>query len=172
MLKLIGSLLIGTASVGLAWCVTGEMKAQLLLLYEIRQMLVDISGEASYSMQPMEVILGQRIHVKNRCMQKICTEISQRLSEHREENGVQIWRAVIEKYGAELGAGQAECEVFAAAGKAFFGKSTEENDKNLAVYLERLDFLIAGRRAEQKEKQRVVRTVSVMCGLMLILLLI
>ena len=45
-----------------------------------------------------------------------------------------------------------------------------ENEKSLEHYLERLDYVINQVRGEQKEKQKVYQTVSVMCGLIVILL--
>ena len=45
-----------------------------------------------------------------------------------------------------------------------------ENEKSLEHYLERLDYVIGQAREEQKEKQKVYQTVSVMCGLIVILL--
>lgn len=75
-------------------------------------------------------------------------------------------RSVAEKAGALFGGK----EIFAGAGCAFFGKSMGENEKSLEHYLERLDYVIDQVRGEQKEKQKVYQTVSVMCGLIVILL--
>ena len=61
MLKVIGCLLIGAASVGLAISFGVELREHLTLLYDLRQLLVDISQEAQYSLLPMERILGTRI---------------------------------------------------------------------------------------------------------------
>lgn len=51
-----------------------------------------------------------------------------------------------------------------------FRKSMGENEKSLEHYLKRLDYVIDQVRGEQKEKQKVYQTVSVMCGLIVILL--
>lgn len=172
MLKLLGSILIGTASIGLALRITGELKEHLALLYEVRQLFVDIAGEAAYSLQPVEHILGSRIRVRDARLMEICGEIAEKLAMRRDAKGEEVWAAVFEEHKKLLGLKEAELAVIRDAGKAFFGKSMEENEKNLAAYLERLDFLIEGRRREQEEKQKVIQTVSVMCGLMLIILLI
>ena len=42
----------------------------------------------------------------------------------------------------------------------------------LSFYLERLDFVIGQERKEQREKQKVAGTVSVIGGMMLVILLI
>ena len=72
----------------------------------------------------------------------------------------------------ELGLHAAELEITANAGTAFFGRNIKENEKMLSFYLERLDFVIGQERKEQREKQKVAGTVSVIGGMMLVILLI
>lgn len=72
----------------------------------------------------------------------------------------------------KLGLTQEEKEIVAGAGSAFFGKSMGENEKSLEHCLERLDYVIDEVRGEQKEKQKVYQTVSVMCGLIVVILLL
>lgn len=79
-------------------------------------------------------------------------------------------RSGSEAWQKRLGLSLEEKEIFAGAGCAFFGKSMGENEKSLEHYLERLDYVIDQVRGEQKEKQKVYQTVSVMCGLIIILL--
>ncbi|MDD6305454.1 MAG: stage III sporulation protein AB [Clostridiales bacterium] len=172
MLRLIGCILIGTASVGLAVSFERELKEHLQLLYEIRQMLFDISQEAQYSLLPVERILRFRIHPQDERLTGICGRLSSLLAEKNKECGAMLWKQVFHAYEKELGLNQTEAEIIENAGKAFFGKSTEENNRNLALYLERLDYVIEHTRSEQKEKQRVLQTVSIMGGFMLIILLI
>ena len=84
--------------------------------------------------------------------------------------GQELWQERIEAWQKRLGLSLEEKEIFAGAGCAFFGKSMGENEKSLEHYLERLDYVIDQVRGEQKEKQKVYQTVSVMCGLIVILL--
>ena len=65
-----------------------------------------------------------------------------------------------------------EFEVLKAAGNIFFGKSMEENKNSLSLFLERWNDLIAVWQKERREKQKVYQTVTVMCGLMIMILLI
>lgn len=172
MLKVIGCLLIGAASVGLAISFGVELREHLTLLYDLRQLLVDISQEAQYSLLPMERILGTRIRSNDPRLTEICGDISVRLAEKNGEGGAALWRRVFDGERQRLGLTETEEDIIGNAGKAFFGKNTEENAKNLSLYLERLDYVIEHTRSEQKEKQRVLQTVSVMGGFMLMILLI
>lgn len=172
MLKLLGSLFILTASVGLAYSIKRDMTAHLYLLYEIRKMLIDISYAASESMQPVEILLGCFIRTRNERLNEACGKIAETLMEKREGDGAKVWRKIFEESRSELGLRGEEAEILESAGGAFFGKSVEENRKHLALSMERLDFLIEEIRKGQKEKQKVYQTISVMCGLLLIILLL
>lgn len=172
MLKLAGSLIIITASAGLAYTIRRDMTEHLKLLYEIRKMLLDISYAASESMQPVEILLGCFVRTKDERLNAACKEIAERLIEKREGEGEDVWKKVFEEHRKELGLCSEEAEILERSGSAFFGKSMEENRKHLLYALERLDFLIENIRGEQKEKQKVYQTISVMSGLLLILVLI
>lgn len=172
MLKLIGSILVVTASAGMAYSIRRDLAEHLKLLYEIRKLLVDISYAAYESMQPVEILLGCFIRTRDERLNRACKEIAERLLEKKEGKGEMVWRSVFAAYRKELGLVAEEAEILEGAGSAFFGKSVEENKKHLALILERLDFLIETARGEQKEKQKVYGTVTVLCGLMLVILLV
>lgn len=172
MLKAAGSIMIVTASVGIAQALRKELTEHLRLLYGFRKLLVDISYAALESMQPVEILLGCFIRTRDERLNRLCKEIAQRLIEKKEGTGEEVWRSVFLKYRKELQLSDEEAEVLESAGSAFFGKSVDENRKHLALVLERLDFLIETARGEQKEKQKVYGTVSVLCGLMLVILLV
>ncbi|MGN0348148.1 MAG: stage III sporulation protein AB [Roseburia sp.] len=172
MLKLLGSGLIFTASIGLAFHIRRDLEGHLRLLYEIRKMLTDIFYAASESMQPVEILLGCFVRMRDERLNEACKEIAEALIERREENGEEVWKKAFELRRKTLGLYSEEAEIVEGAGSAFFGKSVEENRKHLQYSLERLDFIITHAREGQKEKQRVAQTVSVAGGLVLILLLL
>ena len=172
MLKIIGCIFIGTASVGLAVSFGAELREHLALLYDLRQLLLDISQEARYSLLPMERILGTRIKSNDLRLKEICGNLSALLAEKNGEGGAALWRQVFGGERKRLGLTETEADIIENAGKAFFGNNTEENARNLSLYLERLDYVIDHTRSEQKEKQRVLQTVSVMGGFMLMILLL
>ena len=83
-----------------------------------------------------------------------------------------IWKSVVHDAAGERGLTEEEQELFEEAGNAFFGKSLEENEKNYAHYMERLGYVTNRAREERWEKQKVHQTISIMCGLFVILLLL
>lgn len=70
MLKLIGGILVAGSGVGLAVNMIAEIRQHLLRLYEIRQLLINISGEAALALLPMEHILNQPTLTNDVVLQK------------------------------------------------------------------------------------------------------
>ena len=172
MLKIVGSVLIILSGVGIAWSIRDELAEHIRLLYEVRKLLLDISYAASSTRQPVEILLGCFIDMKDERLHIICKEIAERLIEKKEGAGEEVWRSVFRDHQKNLRLTREESEVIESAGSAFFGKSMEENRKYLALVLERLDYLIETARGEQKEKQKVYGTISVVCGVMVVILLV
>ena len=172
MLKLLGCVLIFIASIGLAWNIQIELKQHQNRLLELRRLFTEIFWEMTYSMQPVEMVLLYQTKTKDVCLTGILREIGERLRKKESQCGADIWKEVFEEHKKELGLKTEENELIGETGKAFFGKSMEENQKVLSLYQERLDFLIEEERKERKEKQKVYQTVCMMSGLILIILLV
>lgn len=172
MLKLIGGILVAGSGVGLAVNMIAEIRQHLLRLYEIRQLLINISGEAALALLPMEHILNQPTLTNDVVLQKVCGQIADRLAAKKGESGGEIWWDIFWKNRKELGICASELEIIANAGNAFFGRNIKENERMLSIYLKRLNFVIEQEQKEQREKQRVAGAVSVIGGMMLVILFI
>lgn len=92
MLKLIGGILVAGSGVGLAVSMIGEIRQHLQRLYEIRQLLLNISGEEALALLPMEHILDKPGLTKDAALQKVCREIAESLATKKEGSGSEIWR--------------------------------------------------------------------------------
>ena len=172
ILKILGSSLVLLSSMGLAMCIRKEMKDHLRCLFELRNLLYEIFWEMNFSMQPVEMVLLYQIETTHAGIGEIVREIGEKLKEKTASLGEEIWRESFSMYRKKLGLTEEESEIIEEAGSAFFGKSMEENQKMLSLYLERLDFLIEGERKERREKQKVYQTICVMSGLVLVILLV
>jgi len=172
VLKLIGSVLILIASIGLAYSVQIELKEHQKRLFELRSLLTKIFWEMNYSMRPVEMVLLYQIDTQDEYLNEIIQEIGKCLMKKEAKCGEDIWREVFRKHRRQLGLKTDEGELIEQAGRAFFGKSVEENQKILSLYQEKIDFLMEVERKERKEKQKVYQTVCIMSGLILIILLV
>jgi len=170
--KFIGSILILIASIGLAYNIQVELKRHQKRLFELRSLLTKIFWEMNYSMRPIEMVLIYQIEPQDECLAVILKEIGECLMKKEARCGEDIWREIFQKHRRELGLKVEESELIEQAGRAFFGKSVEENQKILSLYQERLDFLMEVEQKERKEKQKVYQTVCIMSGLVLIILLV
>ena len=63
----------------------GEIRQHLQRLYEIRQLLLNISGEEALALLPMEHILDKPGLTKDAALQKVCREIAESLAAKKEE---------------------------------------------------------------------------------------
>jgi len=172
VLKLLGSALILIASVGLAYSIQMELKLHQKRLFELRSLLTKIFWEMHYSLRPLEMVLLYQIDIQDECLNSILREIGEGLMKKEARCGEDIWQEVFRKHRRKLRLNEEEGELIEQAGRAFFGKSVEENQKILSLYQERLDFLMEVEQRERKEKEKVYQTVCIMSGLMLIILLV
>lgn len=172
MLKILGSTMIFAASIGMAYSIQTELKQHQKCLIELRTLLAKLFWEMNYSMRPVEMVLLYQMKTQDEYIGQILREIGEELRKKEAGCGEDIWRDVFRRHRKKLGLKPEESELIEQAGRAFFGKSVEENQKILSLYQERLDFLIEVEQKERKEKQKVYQTVCVMCGLVLIILLV
>lgn len=172
MLKLVGSILIMLASVGLSYSIRIELDEHQKRLFELRSLLTKIFWEMNYSMRPVELVLLYQIETQDEDLRNILKEIGECLMKKEAKCGEDVWREMFQKHRKELRLKPEESELIEQAGNAFFGKSVEENQKVLSLYQEKLDFLIEVERRERREKQKVYQTVCIMSGLVLVILLI
>jgi len=142
VLKLVGSSLILIASIGLAYSVQNELKQHQKRLFDLRSLLTKIFWEMHYSRRPVEMVLLYQIDTQDECLNRILREIGQSLMKKEAKCGEDIWQETFRKYRRELGLKREESELIEQAGRAFFGKSVEENQKILSLYQEGLDFLM------------------------------
>ena len=117
-------------------------------------------------------MLLYQVNTGDEDLNEILREIGNRLMEKEAKCGEDIWQEVFRSHRRKLGLKGEESELIEQAGRAFFGKSVEENQKILSLYQERWDFLMEGEQKERKEKQKVYQTMCIMSGLVLIILLV
>ena len=81
MLKLVGSILILIASIGLAYSIQIELKEHQKRLFELRSMLTKIFWEMNYSRRPVEMVLLYQVDTQDKCLNEILKEIGYMPSE-------------------------------------------------------------------------------------------
>jgi stage III sporulation protein AB len=172
VLKAVGSALILAASVGFPYRLHRERILHIEQLGEIRSLLLSLEAEETLFRQPMELLLQRQAIPLSRPLREICETMRGELAGKQGKSGEKIWSDVVRENRGDLLLSQEESELFARAGGALFGKSVEENRRQLSYLIGQLEEQIRTRRQEKREKQRVYGTVSLMGGMILILVLL
>ncbi len=171
MLKLLGCCLIGAGSVGGAYGICREVADHFRLLYGFRQLFSQLSEEVRYTRCPMEQLL-KNASPKDERIARLCMELGDNLSGGDTVSAEEAWRSIFLEKKKELHLSENELEILTEVGSAFFGKCLEENESYFTLAMTRFDFLLDELRKGQKERQKVLQSVVLMGGAVLILLLI
>ena len=118
MLKPAGVLLVFIASIGLAVQIGRDLKNHLYLLYDMRKLLFDIANEMSFSLEPAEMILTDRVHSRSPCLNEICQIMAEELRKRQIESGSEIWKKVVQQYRGKMHLTEEETEIFIGAGRS------------------------------------------------------
>jgi stage III sporulation protein AB len=172
MLKIIGCTVTLAAGVGLGYCMRRDMAGHLALLYDIRNLLTAISSDARLTLQPIGCILAARSYTDNKVIGEALIEIAECLAAGEGTSGDVIWKNVFKSRRAELSLTSDESELLENAGSAFFGKSIEDNRRQLDYMIGILEEKIADRRLWQRDKARTCVLLGATGGLMIIFILI
>lgn len=172
MLKLLGTVLIFSGTIGASFWVRQSVEEHMKLLYELRQFLFKLSEDMRYTNQPMAYLLQQKSNSRDERILLLCQELADRLLKGNIVSPQKEWDNIFREKRKEFQLTREEMELISEAGNAFFGKCREENQMYFELLMNRLDFMIEGKRNEQAEKQKVLQTVVLMGGAMLILILI
>lgn len=172
MLKLLGCGLILVGAFGGAFWVRAEVADHVRLLYGFQQLFFKLAEDIRYSRQPMEYLLIQSGNSSDERISGICQEIGEKLAKGNVVSAQEEWKKIFRKKRKELHLSENEVELLVEAGTAFFGKCMEENEIYFTLIMDKLGFEIEEQRREQREKQKVLQSVVLMGGAMLVLLLI
>ncbi len=148
MLKLAGSFLVVTASLLYGWRVGRELQEHVGQLVGMKEMLLMLHGEISYARTPLKEAFWQ-----------IASQ------------GKEPFSSFLEQAAEGLG-GREELGLLERVGENFGYLDVQMQLKNLELYMEQAQVLIENAQKELKDRQKVARALSLMCGLFLVILLI
>lgn len=99
-------------------------------------------------------------------------EIASRLEEHRYPYGEDAWKAIFLEKKKEWNCKEASFQVLIQVGRAFFGRSRQENGEFMDSYIKQLEICKGEEKQKFAEEKKVWIPVSVLGGVMLVILLI
>lgn len=172
MQRVIGALLIITATSGAGYLYGADLKRYLDKMVYLRYIAGLIKGEMEYTGAPLpEIFRGIGSRVQEPCaswLKKISAEI-----DLREESAfARIWNRGVDRYLKELGLRSAHSILLKELG-TFLGQSDRDTlERSMQMYLNRMDLEIEKLREGLASKRKVSRCLGVMSGIFLVVVLL
>lgn len=171
MLRAAGCLLIVTAAVWYGTRLAGELREHVEQLVAMKEMFLMLSGEIAYTRTPLKEAFLQIAEQNKEPFAGFLKEAAKGLEQNEESMGT-YWRELVEREKHRFLFSREEENLLKRAGENFGYLDGAMQLKNLELYMEQAEELIKQSRQELKERQKLYRCLSLMCGLFVIILLI
>lgn len=171
MLKLTGSILVVTVSFLYGWRVKEELQEHVEQLIGMKEMFLMLWGEISYTRTPLKEAFLQIASQNKEPFSSFLKKVAEALEENEESMGI-FWSKMVEQESKNFLFSKEEQGLLKRAGENFGYLDGQMQLKNLELYIEQAEVFIRKAQEELKDRQKVVGTLSLMCGLFLIILLI
>lgn len=172
MQKLIGALLILTATAGAGYVYCGELKRYLGTMIYLRYVMSLIRGEIGYSHSPLPEVFKE---VAGRVRQPYKMWLSGLAEEMEKRNGSgfgRIWNRQIERSLSVLKLKREHSILMKEPGTFLGSLDRPALDRTMELYLNRMDLEIEKLREGIASKTRIGRCLGIMSGIFLIVLLL
>ncbi|MCI9176453.1 MAG: hypothetical protein HFH49_16275 [Lachnospiraceae bacterium] len=171
MLKLLGSILVLSASLLYGWKVNEEQKEHVEQLIAMKEMFLMLQGEISYARTPLREAFLQ---IAAQGKEPFSGFLKQAAEGMREQEGSmgEFWGRLVDEAAGEFYFTREEQGLLKRAGENFGYLDVQMQLKNLELYMEQAEVFIQNAQKELKDRQKIARTLSLMCGLFLVILLI
>ena len=172
MQRVIGGILILTATTGAGYVYCRELKAYLKKMLYLRYIFSLIKGEIAYTHAPLPEIFEEVARRVKNPFRTWLLETS-KMIEKREETGfARAWSRCVDKYLKELGLKREHSILIKEAGTFLSSLERDTLDHTLLMYLNRVDLEIEKIRENLAAKTRIGSCLGVMSGVFLIVILL
>lgn len=172
MERVIGGILILTATCGSGYVYCKEIRNYIGRLRYLRYTFGLIRGEINYTHAPLPEVLSRVAGRIRGPYRKWLLETSCELNSRSESSFSRIWNKCIDRYLGQLCLKETHSILLKEAGTFLGSLESETLDQTLQLYLNRLDLEIEKQREGLTSRIRIGRCLGVMSGLFLIVLLL
>lgn len=166
MVRLIGACIIIFACGGIGFSKSAKLQSHLNDLEEVKKIIHFIGSEINYTRAPFSDVFEKvSKKIKNpyqMWLEKLCNKLNDRTS----NSFWSIWKESIDENLKDTYLKQEDLEELKT-----FGKNLEYAE-GLKLYLEQLDYKIKNIREEYTAKQKLYRSLGIMGGVFLVILLL
>lgn len=172
MERVIGGILILTATCGGGYVYCKELNNYIGKLWYLRYTVSLIRGEINYTHAPLPDVLSEVAGRVREPYRKWLLETARELERRSESSFSRIWNKCIDRYLGQLCLKERHSIFLKEAGTFLASLEKETLDHTLQVYLNRMDLEIEKQREGLASRTRIGRCLGVMSGLFLIILLL
>ena len=166
MLKLIGSILIITATTGIGFSSSKELQNHLNTLEELKKIFCLLSSELQYTHAPFAEVFS-KISIKTSMpYREWLSNLSQRLMNKTRGSFWEIWCLSIAEDLNKTNLKEDELEELKNVGKNM------EYIQSLEIYIEQLEYRIKNTREVYRSKRKLCQSMGIMGGIFLVILLL
>lgn len=170
MLKVLGSIFIFFGAVGLGGNLSRYLNSHLMQLQECREILAQTDVGREYFRLPYAQLLKRTAKGKTKIFQDILQKIAGEMEKNNEADVGVLWDRTFEENKDKILLTTEEKEIVIGLAKSL---SLEGNhEKVCKMYFQRLDERIVHAIEEKKEKQKLYRTISVLAGIFIVVILL
>ena len=172
MQRVIGGVLIMTATVGAGWVCCHDLKNYLGKMLYLRYVMSRVRGESGYTHAPLPEVF---LEVAGRIKQPYRAWLSgtaRAVADRDEGSFARVWNRCADQYLKPLGLRHEHSVLIKEPGTFLGSLERETLDRTLMMYLNRLDLEIEKQREGLASRIRIGRCLGVMSGIFLIILLI
>ena len=170
-MKIAGSIWIIAVALLYGWRVKAELLEHVEHLVGMKEMFMMLWGEISYTRTPLKEaflqIAAQNKEPFSSFLKKAAEEM-----EGNEESMGSFWNRLVDREAESFLFTKEELGLLKRAGENFGYLDGQMQLKNLELYIGQAEVLIRKSQEELRDKKKVYGTLSLMCGLFLIILLI
>lgn len=172
MERVIGGILILTATCGAGYVYCKELNDYIAKLRYLRYTVSLIRGEINYAHAPLPEVLSEVSGRVRQPYRKWLRETARALADRSESSFSRIWNKCVDRYLDRLDLKEVHSVLLKEAGTFLGSLEKDTLDHTLQLYLNRMDLEIEKQREGLASRLRIGRWLGVMSGLFLIVLLL
>ncbi|MGN0290541.1 MAG: stage III sporulation protein AB [Lachnospiraceae bacterium] len=172
MLKIVGSMLILTASVGGCLSYMNRFKEQERQLLIIKELLIILEKQLEYIRLPLAEIVEEMAKKAGAPFKLPLMEFTKELSKHRTEDVEALWKESLNNHKEEFCLSREEFGILLDIGRLLEPTDSRSQVASVELYKNRVDEKIQKIWAERGDKQKVYQSVCLLGGLVLIIVLL
>ncbi|MGN0482587.1 MAG: stage III sporulation protein AB [Lachnospiraceae bacterium] len=169
--RVIGAFFILCGAVGFGWYLAQQARRHLEILCEIKRALICMCGDLEYARFPMQELLANAQQCVDESVADCFREIEQEIETQAGENVAKIWFRVWEDHAKKLSLQSGELLIIQQAGQKLGNMELQQQVELLRFAQKQLEERIAVLQGEEKETEKLYRSLSFLGGLFLVVLL-